>query len=93
MLDEVAGWDDFAVGLRLPMRGTKGRVCQSSCLRCCSESSEGIERRVVSSPSPQHFSSEGPVRLSHLVPKASLDGGDAALARSGSAEVFDMTVD
>jgi hypothetical protein len=27
------------------------------------------------------------------VPKASLDGGDAALARSGSAGVFDMTVD
>jgi hypothetical protein len=53
MLDEVAGWDDFAVGLRLPMRGTKGRVCQSSCLRCCSESGEGIERRVASSPSLQ----------------------------------------
>jgi hypothetical protein len=27
------------------------------------------------------------------VPKTSLDGGDAALARSGSAGVFDMTVD
>jgi hypothetical protein len=54
MLDKVAGWDDFTVGLRLPMRGTKGRVCQSSCLRCCSESGEGIERRVASSPSPQH---------------------------------------
>jgi hypothetical protein len=53
MLDEVAGWDDFAVGLRLPMRGTKGRVCQSSCPRCCSESGEGIERRVASSPSLQ----------------------------------------
>jgi hypothetical protein len=25
--------------------------------------------------------------------KTSLDGGDAALARSGSAGVFDMTVD
>jgi hypothetical protein len=93
MLDEVAGWDDFAVGLRLPMHGTKGRVCQSSCLRCCSESGEGIERRVASSPSLQHLPSEGPVRLSHLVPKASLDGGDAALARSGSAGVFEMTVD
>jgi hypothetical protein len=62
-------------------------------LRWCSDSSEGIERRVASSPSPQHLPSEGPVRLSHLVPKASLDGGDAALARSGSAGVFDMTVD
>jgi hypothetical protein len=30
---------------------------------------------------------------SHLVPKTSLDGGDAALARSGSAGGFDMTVD
>jgi hypothetical protein len=38
---------------------------------------EGIERRIVSSPSPQHLPSEGPVRLSHLVPKTSLDGGDA----------------
>jgi hypothetical protein len=41
---------------------------------------KGLERRVASSPSPQHLPSEGPVRLSHLVPKTSLDGGDAALA-------------
>jgi hypothetical protein len=27
------------------------------------------------------------------VPKTSLDGGDAALARNGSAGVFDVTVD
>jgi hypothetical protein len=54
---------------------------------------EGLERRVASSPSPQHLPSEGPVRLSHLVPKTSLDGGDAALARSGSTGVFDVTVD
>jgi hypothetical protein len=27
------------------------------------------------------------------VPKTSLDGGDAALARSGSAGVFEVTVD
>jgi hypothetical protein len=51
-------------------------------------SDEGLERRVASSPSPQHLPSEGPVRLSHLVPKTSLDGGDAALARSGSAGGF-----
>jgi hypothetical protein len=57
------------------------------------EYGEGLERRVASSPSPQHLPSEGPVRLSHLVPKTSLDGGDAALARNGSAGVFDMTVD
>jgi hypothetical protein len=57
MLDEAAGWDDFAVGLRLPVRGTKGRVRQSSCLCCCSESGEGIERRVASSPSPQQSTS------------------------------------
>jgi hypothetical protein len=48
---------------------------------------------VASSPSPQHLPSEGPVRLSHLVPKALLDGGDAALDRNGSARVFDLTVD
>jgi hypothetical protein len=50
-------------------------VCRSSSLRWCSETGEGIERRVASSPSPQHLPSEGPVRLSHLVPKASLGGG------------------
>jgi hypothetical protein len=54
---------------------------------------EGLERRVASSPSPQHLPSEGPVRLSHLVPKTSLDGGDTALTRSGSAAVFDVTID
>jgi hypothetical protein len=58
-----------------------------------SEVGESIERSVASSPSPQYLPSEGPVRLSHLVPKTLLDGGDAALARSGSAGVFDMTVD
>jgi hypothetical protein len=54
---------------------------------------EGIERRVASSPLPQHLPSEGPVRLSHLVPKTSLDGGDAALARIGPAGVFEVTFD
>jgi hypothetical protein len=54
---------------------------------------EGIEQRVASSPSPQHLPSEGPVRLSHLVPKTSLDGGDAALARSGPVGVFEVTFD
>jgi hypothetical protein len=74
--------------------------CRSSemcpCLFCLCQSSgcsEGFERRVASLPSPQHFPSEGPVRQSHLVPKTSLDGGDAALARSGSAGVFYVTVD
>jgi hypothetical protein len=71
----------------------EGLVRPLSCLRWCSEDGEGIERRVASSPSPQHLPFEGPVRLSHLVPKTSLDGGDAALARSGSAGVVDMTVD
>jgi hypothetical protein len=71
--------------------GAKGAPAR--CLRWRSEVGEGTERRVASSPSPQHLPSEGPVRLSHLVPKTSLDGGDAALARSGSAGVFDMTVD
>jgi hypothetical protein len=54
---------------------------------------EGIERRVASSPLPQHLPSEGSVRLSHLVPKTSLDGGDVALARSGPAGVFEVTFD
>jgi hypothetical protein len=54
---------------------------------------EGLERRVASSALPQHLPSEGLVRLSHLVLKTSLDGGDTALARSGSAGVFDVTVD
>jgi hypothetical protein len=71
----------------------EGLVCPLSCLRWCSEDGEGIERRVASSPSPQHLPSEGPVRLSHLVPKTLLDGGDGALTRSGSAGVFDMIVD
>jgi hypothetical protein len=54
---------------------------------------EGLERRVASSPSPQHLPSKGPVRLSHLVLKTLLDGGDAALTRSGPMGVFDVTVD
>jgi hypothetical protein len=54
---------------------------------------EDFVRRVASTPLPQHLPSEGPVRPSHLVPKTSLDGGDATLARSGSSGVFDMTVD
>jgi hypothetical protein len=93
VLDEDAGRGDLVVGLRLAACWTKGRNCQSLRLRWCSEIGEGIERRVVSSPLPQHLPSDGPVRLSHLVSKASLDGGDAALARSGSAGVFDVTVD
>jgi hypothetical protein len=74
-------------------RRIKRRVSRPLCLRQTSDCSEGLERRVASLPSPQHLPSEGPVRQSHLVPKTSLDGGDAALARSGSAGVFDMTVD
>jgi hypothetical protein len=54
---------------------------------------KGIERRVASSPSPQHLPSEGPVRLSHLVPKTSLDGGNTALAQSGPVGVFEVTFD
>jgi hypothetical protein len=92
-LDEAARRSNLVVGLRLAAYWMKGGGSQSSCLRWYSETGEGIERRVASSPSPQHLPSEGPVRLSHLVPKASLDGGDAALARSGSAGVFVVTVD
>jgi hypothetical protein len=93
MLDEGIGWGDLIVGLRPAACRTKGVNCRSLCFRCCSEISEGIERRIASSPSPQHLPSEGPVQLSHLEPKTLLDGGDAALARSGSTGVFDVTVD
>jgi hypothetical protein len=39
------------------------------------------------------FALRGTSSLSHLVSKALLDGGDTALARSGSAGVFDVTVE
>jgi hypothetical protein len=81
------------VGLRLALYRTKGGLRRSFCLRWCGEIDKGLERRVASSPSPQHLPSKGPVRLSHLVPKMSLDGGDVALARSGPTGVFDVTVD
>jgi hypothetical protein len=93
VLDEDARRSDLVVGLRLAACWTKGGNCQPLCLRWFGEIGEGIERRVASLPSPQHLPSKGPVRLSHLVSKASLDGGDATLARSGSARVFDVTVD
>jgi hypothetical protein len=92
-LDEAARRSDLVVGLCLAAYWMKGGNCRSFSLRWFGEIGEGIERRVVSSPSPQHLPSKGPVLLSHLVPKASLDGGDAALARSGSAGFFDVTVD
>jgi hypothetical protein len=101
-------WVEFHVGLRVGRGRETGRPRRrpSSCgvldegwklpvasPRWCGKIGEGIERRVASSPSPQHLPSKGPVRLSHLVSKMSLDGGDAALARSGSVGVFDVTVD
>jgi hypothetical protein len=49
----AAGWGDLTIGLRPSACWTKGSLCQSSCLRWCSEIGEGIERRVASSPSPQ----------------------------------------
>ena len=91
-LDEAALWDAFVVGLCLvPI---KRRVSLPALSLSGQRLNSGdFERRVASLPSPQHLPSEGPVRQSHLVPKTSLDGGDAALARSGSAGVFDVTVD
>ena len=91
-LNEAAPCEDVAAGLRQSVESCEGCPCPL-CLRRTSGCSEGLERRVASLPSPQHLPSEGPVRQSHLVPKTSLDGGDAALARSGSAGVFDVTVD
>jgi hypothetical protein len=58
-LDEAARLSDLVVGLRLAAYWTKGGDCQSSCLRWCSETGEGIERRVASSPSPQQEASSG----------------------------------
>ena len=91
-LNEAAPREDFAAGLRQSAERSEGCPCPF-CLRRTSDCGEDFERRVAALPSPQHLPSEGPVRQSHLVPKTSLDGGDAALARSGSAGVFDVTVD
>jgi hypothetical protein len=91
-LNEAAPREDVAAGLRQSAETCEGCPCPL-CLCRTSGCSEGLERRVASMPSPQHLPSEGPVRQSHLVPKTSLDGGDTALARSGSAGVFDVTVD
>ena len=46
---------DLVVGLRLAACWTKGGNCRSFRLRWCSEIGEGIEQRVASSPSPQHW--------------------------------------
>jgi hypothetical protein len=89
------GWRDFIVGLRLAVNRAKGWAAPVILPPLVQRVDEGLERRVASSPSLQHLPSEGPVQLSHLVLKTSLDGGggDAALTRSGSAGVFDVTVD
>jgi hypothetical protein len=85
MLDEAARWDDLVAGLRLMSYRAKG--VPARCLvsvgptTSTKASSEGWRLRL-------RPNIEGPVRLSHLVPKTSLDGGDSALARSGSAGVF-----
>jgi hypothetical protein len=88
-LEEAAWKEDSVAGLRLMPYRAEGVPARFVFVG----RGEGLERRVAALPSPQHLPSEGPVRQSHLVPKTSLDGGDAALARSGSAGVFDMTVD
>jgi hypothetical protein len=71
MLDEVAGWDDLVIGLRPATRGTKGKVCQSSYLRWCSETGEGNERRVASPPSPQHMHYDLSTTITHTYVKFS----------------------
>ena len=91
-LEEAALWDAFVAGHRqVPI---KRRVSLPALSMSEQRLSSGdFERRVAFLPSLQNLPSEGPVRQSHLVSKTSLDGGDAALARSGSAGVFDVTVD
>jgi hypothetical protein len=54
MLDEAARWDDLVAGLRPMSYGAKGVPCPLSCLRWTNDYGEGLERRVASSPSPQH---------------------------------------
>ena len=90
--DEAVLRGDVTAGLRLVLNEAKGVPARFVFVKPAT-AAKGDERRVASLPSPQHLPSEGPVRQSHLVPKTSLDGGDAALARSGSAGVFDVTVD
>jgi hypothetical protein len=90
--DEAVLRGDVTACLRLVLNEAKGVPARFVFVRPVT-AAKGDERRVASLPSPQHLPSEGPDRQSHLVPKTSLDGGDAALARSGSAGVFDVTVD
>jgi hypothetical protein len=85
-------------GLRLRVEVARGRVPGSGRLggvwRAGSGRSAGrLGSGRSAAPSPQHLPSKGPVRLSHLVSITSLDGGDAALAQSGPAGVFEVTVD
>jgi hypothetical protein len=79
--------DDLIAGLRLMSYQAKGVPARHNSV------GPATAAKASSQHLPQHLPSEGPVRQSHLVPKTSLDGGDAALARSGSAGVFDMIVD
>jgi hypothetical protein len=90
--DEAELRGDVTAGLRLALIEAKGVPARFVFVRPAT-AAKGDERRVASLPSHQHLPSEGPVRQSHLVPKTSLGGGDATLARSGSAGVFDVTVD
>jgi hypothetical protein len=90
--DEAVPRGDVTAGLRLVLNEAKGVPARFVFVKPAT-AAKGDERRVASLPSPQHLPSEGPVQQSHMVPKTSLDGGDAALAQSGSAGVFDVTVD
>jgi hypothetical protein len=52
-LIEAAPWEDVAAGLRQSAESCEGCPCPL-CLCRTSGSSEGLERRVASLPSPQH---------------------------------------
>jgi hypothetical protein len=80
---EGAGWGDLVVGLRPAACWMKGGDCRSFRLRWCSEIGEGIERRVASSPSPQHQRGVGGQVAAVVGAEMVVAIGEASSCRSG----------
>jgi hypothetical protein len=55
MLDEAARWDDLVTGLRPAARETKGKSASRLVSIGAARLAKALERRVASSPSPQHL--------------------------------------